>query len=193
MLKIITSILLITLGLILPNTASAQDSNYLSAVEVSFDLRIEEDNFKNLKAIPVLGHPMELYLTHPNSLEEYKLEILVSEIFHNNEKVPKLYLEAYNKKQDAWRKVESIETIQLYDTSSKFSIQGNTNNVLSGQATISTYDKPYDSSDIKECNSTNMLSTQSCCTVPCSDGSQNKLKCCGGVGCCGCGLCCQIP
>lgn len=192
MLKIV-SILVVIAALLLPSSAIAKDKNAPTAVEVSLELMIEADNFKDLKAIPILGHPMELYLTHPNSLNEYKLEILVSEIFHSDKKVPKLYLEVYKKKQNSWTKIESIETLQLYDTPSEFSIQGNANNALSGEAIISAYNKQFDTNDIKECNSTSMLSTQSCCIVDCNDGSQNKLKCCGGLGCCGCGLCCEVP
>ncbi|ATZ72949.1 hypothetical protein CWC33_04245 [Idiomarina sp. X4] len=169
------------------------DKEGLTAVEVSFDINIKGDEFSDLKAIPVLGHPMTLYMTHPNSMEDYKIEILVSELTHQGKQIPKLYLKAYKKEKDSWDNIDSIETMQGYNSSSSFSIGSDSDDVLSGKTTISTYDKEIKANSIEECSSTNMLSAQSCCSIPCQDGSPNKLKCCGGVGCCGCGICCQIP
>lgn len=122
-----------------------------AASEVNFTLDIQGDNFDGLQAIVYNNHPMQMFVSHPNSGREYRFEVLISEIPHADEMLPKAYLKVYEKiyQQEAWKEHAFFELLMRYNSGVDFSIGSDDSHKVIGHLIISPYNENEKQNDIE--------------------------------------------
>lgn len=194
-------VLLTFLSVFFSQAVLSEDSEAsMQKSEVQFSIDIHGDNFDELKLAGYNGHPLQMFMTHPNSGREYRFEVIISEIFHADELMPKVYLKVSEQdiSQGEWLERASYELISPYDNDVQFSTLSENGEGIKGDIRVSSFELDKlacsDSQIEYDENSGMQVSPSSCCSAKCLDGSGQRLSCCGaGATCCGCGVCCQAP
>ena len=144
--------------------ASLVSESYASerqASEINFSLDIYGDDFNALKAVVYHNHPMQMFVSHPNSGREYRFELLVSEVPHEGESIPKVYLKINEKEygQNGWTEHAAFEVTKRYDDDVQFSRLSATGEGIKGDIRVSTYDLAEEESSFSqtECASEEVL------------------------------------
>ena len=110
------------------------------AASLKLDFGYDGELFTNIIANAFVGHPMSLYLSHPNSQNEYKVEVLINLFEHSGKTAAKVYLSFHKKLYDSWENERAIEaSLYLNDTSSFSISDASDNHLIEGQLTVSAY------------------------------------------------------
>lgn len=112
----------------------------IQAASISLNFGYDGELFTDISANAFVGHPMSLYLSHPNSQNEYKIEVLINLFEHSGKKAAKVYLSFHKKLYNSWENEKAIETTLYLNDSASFAISDpNQNNLIEGQITVSEY------------------------------------------------------